>query len=206
MVNVDKGEPGPYRILEGTPGIRIFGKNIKRCSDLQLKHAIPVPGRQSAGSDCQFAIGNYFRLRTVLIEAMAVAGPHFSSIARILQKDDRKKERIMILIKRRDLLVGLTGLGLYSASGCSSEGSYAKNPDDLPEQAADTSQYDMQLRPHHILDGVTAHGRGVKIEPAARGHSGHIVSEAFALFVNPVAERVYRGEKKSLPRKMAVSC
>ena len=83
----------------------------------------------------------------------------------------------MIMVKRRDLLVGLTGLSLYGASGCSSEGAYAEKPADLPEQAADTSLYDLQLRPHHILDGVTAHGRGVKIEPDSRGHSGHIVSE-----------------------------
>ena len=82
----------------------------------------------------------------------------------------------MILIKRRDLLVGLTGFGLYSASGSTAEGSHAKNPDDLPEQAADSSLYDLQLRPHHILDIVADHGRGVKIEPASRGHSLHIVS------------------------------
>ena len=66
---------------------------------------------------------------------MIQGGRDFSWGQGDIAKKWQEKERIMILIKRRDLLVGLTGFGLYSTSGCKAEGSYTKNPDDLPEQA-----------------------------------------------------------------------
>jgi hypothetical protein len=36
--------------------------------------------------------------------------------------------------------------------------------------------YDMQLRPHHILDIITGHGNGIKYQPHPYGHSQHIVA------------------------------
>ncbi len=34
----------------------------------------------------------------------------------------------------------------------------------------------MDLRPHHILDIITAHGQGIEFQPHPYGHSQHIVS------------------------------
>ncbi len=83
----------------------------------------------------------------------------------------------MPLIKRRDLLAGTAGISLVCISGCSSDKSYAKNSKDLPVPAEDTSKFDLQLRPHHILDIITYHGQGIVMEPSEYGHAQHIVSE-----------------------------
>ena len=37
-------------------------------------------------------------------------------------------------------------------------------------------QYDMQLRPHHILDIISDHGKGIEYEPHPYGHAQHIVA------------------------------
>ena len=37
-------------------------------------------------------------------------------------------------------------------------------------------QFDMQLRPHHILDIITGHGKDIKYQPHPYGHSQHIVA------------------------------
>lgn len=36
--------------------------------------------------------------------------------------------------------------------------------------------YDMQLRPHHILDIISGHGKGITYQPHPYGHSLHIVA------------------------------
>ncbi len=36
--------------------------------------------------------------------------------------------------------------------------------------------YDMQLRPHHILDIISGHGHGFEYQPHPHGHSLHIVA------------------------------
>ena len=36
--------------------------------------------------------------------------------------------------------------------------------------------YDMQLRPHHILDIISGHGKGIQYQPHPYGHSQHIVA------------------------------
>jgi hypothetical protein len=36
--------------------------------------------------------------------------------------------------------------------------------------------FDMQLRPHHILDIISGHGNGIEYEPHPYGHSQHIVA------------------------------
>ncbi len=82
----------------------------------------------------------------------------------------------MIIVKRRNLLIGMAGLTLSASSGDSLKGAPAKKSTALPEQTGDNSQYDLKLRPHHILDIVTSHGQDVELEPAPSGHSLHIVS------------------------------
>ena len=82
----------------------------------------------------------------------------------------------MHLIKRRDLLAGTAGISLISISGCSSDKSHTEKSENLPGPEKDTGDFDLQLRPHHILDIVTSHGQGIESEPADSGHSQHIVS------------------------------
>jgi len=36
--------------------------------------------------------------------------------------------------------------------------------------------YDLKLRPHHILDIITAHGNNVQFQPNSYGHSLHLVA------------------------------
>ena len=37
-------------------------------------------------------------------------------------------------------------------------------------------QFDLRLRPHHIIDIITDHGKNVQYEPHPYGHSQHIVA------------------------------
>ena len=83
----------------------------------------------------------------------------------------------MHLIKRRDLLAGTAGISLIGISGCSSDKSYAKNSEKFPAPDEDTGDFDLQLRPHHILDIISAHGQGIVMEPSDYGHAQHIVAE-----------------------------
>ncbi|MCK5138119.1 MAG: hypothetical protein KAR19_20210 [Bacteroidales bacterium] len=74
-------------------------------------------------------------------------------------------------MKRRDFLIGLSGLTFFNLFTFT-----------LGRSQIDTNQklkvepYDMQLRPHHILDIISDHGNGVQYEPHPYGHSLHIVA------------------------------
>jgi len=48
--------------------------------------------------------------------------------------------------------------------------------DVLAEDDSPKKKEPMKLRPHHLLDIVSAHGRGVKFKPNPYGHSLHIVA------------------------------
>lgn len=70
---------------------------------------------------------------------------------------------------RRDFLVGLSGLTFYNLFACSP----GKSHDDVRRKK---EYYDMQLRPHHILDIISGHGEDTKYQPQPYGHSLHIVA------------------------------
>jgi hypothetical protein len=76
----------------------------------------------------------------------------------------------MSLINRRDFLIGLSGFAFYnlyaSSSGKSKE----------HQKVQKMEHYDMQLRPHHILDIISGHGKGTTYQPHPYGHSLHIVA------------------------------
>jgi len=72
-------------------------------------------------------------------------------------------------MKRRDFLVGLSGLAFFNLFTYSLGRS-------LVDEKQKMSPYDMQLRPHHVLDIVTNHGNGKESRPSAYGHSEHIVA------------------------------
>ena len=74
-------------------------------------------------------------------------------------------------LKRRDFLAGLAGLTFCSLFACSP----GKSHDDA-KQKQKMEHYDMQLRPHHILDIISCHGQGTIFQPHPYGHSLHIVS------------------------------
>ena len=75
----------------------------------------------------------------------------------------------MTSINRRDFLVGLSGLTFYNLFACSLGKSY----DDAKQKM---EHYNMQLRPHHILDIISGHGQGIIFQPHPYGHSLHIVA------------------------------
>ena len=77
----------------------------------------------------------------------------------------------MTSINRRDFLVGLSGLTFCNLFACSLE----KSHDDA-KQKQKMEDYNMQLRPHHILDIISGHGQGIKFQPHPYGHSLHIVA------------------------------
>lgn len=76
-------------------------------------------------------------------------------------------------INRRDFLVGLSGLTFFNLFTYSLGRSQV---DTKLKQKQKMEPYDMQLRPHHILDIVTDHGNSKDFSPAAYGHSQHIVA------------------------------
>jgi hypothetical protein len=76
-----------------------------------------------------------------------------------------------IELNRRKFLLGLSGLTFSSLIACSSE----KSQDDT-RQVESTEPFDMQLRPHHILDIISDHGNGVEYQPHPYGHSLHTVT------------------------------
>ncbi len=73
-------------------------------------------------------------------------------------------------MNRRDFLIGLSGLTFCNVFACS----LRKSPDDTKQQQ-EMEHYDMQLRPHHILDIISDHGKGTEYQAHPYGHSLHIV-------------------------------
>jgi len=69
---------------------------------------------------------------------------------------------------RRGFLLGLSGAMAGGLFACSP----AKSRDDEKQK----EEYDMQLRPHHILDIISDHGQGITYQPHSYGHSLHIVA------------------------------
>jgi len=75
----------------------------------------------------------------------------------------------MNLINRRDFLAGFSGLAMCSV--------YAFLPSKLHSNVKQKTECDtMRLRPHHILDIISAHGQGIIFKPNPYGHSLHIVA------------------------------
>lgn len=82
-------------------------------------------------------------------------------------------KNIKTLMKRRDFLFRLSGLAFFNLLTLTLGRSQV---DTKQKQKQKMEPYDMQLRPHHILDIVTNHGKGREFRPAAYGHSQHIVA------------------------------
>lgn len=76
----------------------------------------------------------------------------------------------MILINRRDFLIGLSGFTFYNLYAPTR----VKSHENQKEQTME--HYDMQLRPHHILDIISDHGKGTEYQPHPYGHSLHLVA------------------------------
>lgn len=76
------------------------------------------------------------------------------------------------LIKRRDYLITITGFIGYSAFANPLITTYSDTINKQPSNSPD-----MRLRPHHIIDIVTDHGKNVQFEPHPYGHSNHIVAQ-----------------------------
>ncbi|KPL09075.1 MAG: hypothetical protein AMS26_23340 [Bacteroides sp. SM23_62] len=76
----------------------------------------------------------------------------------------------MTLINRRDFLIGLSGFAFYNLYASSSGKSHKH------QKLQKMEHYDMQLRPHHILDIISDHGKGTAYQPHPYGHSLHIVA------------------------------
>ena len=74
-------------------------------------------------------------------------------------------------MKRREFLVGLSGLAFFSFFTPFS----GKSQNNL-KQKQNMEHFDMQLRPHHILDIISGHGQGIKFQKHSYGHSLHIVA------------------------------
>jgi len=74
-------------------------------------------------------------------------------------------------MNRRNFLIGFSGIALGNLAACNSN-----KPQDIKEQTQNMESFDMQLRPHHILDIITGHGQGIEYTPHPYGHSQHIVA------------------------------
>ena len=72
-------------------------------------------------------------------------------------------------LNRRDFIVGLSGVTLFSIFPIS----YGKA---LKHTNMNLNKHDMELRPHHILDIISDHGNGIIYQPNPFGHSLHIVA------------------------------
>ncbi len=71
-------------------------------------------------------------------------------------------------MKRRNFLLafsGLTANNLFAGPLITTYGNYMKE-----------QQFDLRLRPHHIIDIITDQGMNVQYEPHPYGHSQHIVA------------------------------
>jgi len=76
----------------------------------------------------------------------------------------------MTLFNRRNFLIGLSGFTFYHLYA-PAWGKSLKN-----KKMQTMEQYDMQLRPHHILDIISDHGLGNQYKPHPYGHSLHLVA------------------------------
>ena len=85
-------------------------------------------------------------------------------------------KNIMSLINRRDFLVGISGFTISSMLACSDE----KSQGDA-KQNQKMEDYDLQLRPHHILDIISDHGQNIQYEPHPYGHSLHLIAPKLLL-------------------------
>ena len=74
-------------------------------------------------------------------------------------------------INRRNFLMGISGLAIGSMIGCTDSKTKDNN-----QNTNSMDSFDMQLRPHHIIDIITGHGHGIEYEPHPYGHSQHIVA------------------------------
>jgi hypothetical protein len=73
-----------------------------------------------------------------------------------------------MILNRRDFLMGLSTFTFYSLLSCT-----RRKPHDNEQQQG---EFDMQLRPHHILDIVSDYGQDIIYQPHPYGHSLHIVA------------------------------
>jgi len=69
---------------------------------------------------------------------------------------------------RRDFIRGLSGVALFSFFPLA----YGKKSNQNKNLS---NEYDMELRPHHILDIISDHGKDIVYQPNPFGHSLHIV-------------------------------
>jgi hypothetical protein len=70
---------------------------------------------------------------------------------------------------RRNFIVGLSGLTLFSMFPFA----YGKKTN---YRKTTLKKYDMELRPHHILDIISDHGKDIVYQPNPFGHSLHLVA------------------------------
>lgn len=77
----------------------------------------------------------------------------------------------MMSINRRGFLFELVGFFLCNIIA----GSMGKSHD-AAKQKQEKEPYDMQLRPHHILDIISDYGHGIQYQPHPYGHSLHVVT------------------------------
>lgn len=75
-------------------------------------------------------------------------------------------------VNRREFLVGLSGLAFFNFFT-----PFSGNSQNNIKQKQNMEHFDMQLRPHHILDIVSGHGQGIKFQQHPYGHSLHIVAQ-----------------------------
>jgi hypothetical protein len=78
----------------------------------------------------------------------------------------------MASINRRKFLSGLSGFAFMNLFTFS----LAKSDNNTKHNKEPMEQFDMQLRPHHILDIITGDGNGIVYEPHPYGHAQHIVA------------------------------
>ena len=78
-------------------------------------------------------------------------------------------------IHRRGFLTKISGL-IAGLSVLTLDNTFARSKGKSRGGAKQKKEYDMQLRPHHILDIITGHDKNIKYEPAPYGHSQHIVA------------------------------
>lgn len=71
-------------------------------------------------------------------------------------------------IKRRHFLITLSGLTVYNV--------FASPLTTTFNSTMKKQQADLRLRPHHIIDIITGHGKNIQYEAHPYGHSQHIVA------------------------------
>jgi hypothetical protein len=74
-------------------------------------------------------------------------------------------------INRRNFLIGISGLALGSMTGCTN-----RKTKDNNQKTDRMNSFDLQLRPHHIIDIITGHGQGIEYQSHPYGHAQHIVA------------------------------